>query len=215
MGMSTVKGMEETVMKNNEITAENAYEKVDDAELIRAYAKGDEKAFETLYYRYRKPLYGYLNNLVGNNAAEADEVFSEAWQRAIKKLPKYQDSGKFSAWLFRVARNIYIDRLRHNKPEKFVTTDSDDSMELSGVTDFSPDRQLGTLDISAAVNAALDSLQQEQREVFLLREEGELSFKEIAEIQHCSLGTVLSRMRYALKKLRTFLENIDSGGLLR
>ena len=61
----------------------------------------------------------------------------------------------------------------------------------------------------------LTSLQPEQKEVFLLREEAELSFKEIAEIQQCSIGTVLSRMRYALKKLRLILRNIDSGGLLK
>jgi RNA polymerase sigma-70 factor (ECF subfamily) len=196
-------------------TAErDANREIEDIELIRAYANGDEKAFETLYYRYRQPLYGYLNNLTGNSC-EADEVFSETWQKVIKKLPKYQDNGKFSAWLFRIARNIFIDNLRRNKPERFVTADAEDSIDLTESDNYSPDRQMGRGDISSAINAALDSLQPEQKEVFLLREENELSFKEIAEIQECSLGTVLSRMRYALKKLRLFLENVDSGGLLR
>ena len=190
-------------------------ETVGDAALIHAYAKGDEKAFEVLYYRYRKPLYGYLNNIVGNNSAEADEVFAETWLRVIEKLPGYQDSGKFSAWLFRIARNIFIDRIRHQKPDRFVTIDGEDSMELAGETEFSPDRQLGTSDIGKAINAALAQLQPEQREVFLLREEAQLSFKEIADVQNCSLGTVLSRMRYALKKLRSFLTKVDSGGLLK
>ncbi|MBQ4329265.1 MAG: sigma-70 family RNA polymerase sigma factor [Lentisphaeria bacterium] len=198
----------------NRTTERDAHGEIEDIELIRAYANGDERAFETLYYRYRQPLYGYLNNLTGQSS-EADEVFSETWQRVIKKLPKYQDNGKFSAWLFRIARNIFIDNLRRNKPERFVTADAEDSIDLTESDNCSPDRQLGRGDISSAINAALDSLQPEQKEVFLLREEGELSFKEIAEIQQCSLGTVLSRMRYALKKLRSFLENIDSGGLLR
>lgn len=193
----------------------NDYGNVDDAALIRAYTKGDEKAFETLYYRYRKPLYGYLNNLLGSSSAEVDEVFAETWQRVIEKLPKYQDTGKFSAWLYRISRNIFIDRLRHNKPEKFVTIDADDSIELVEVTAFSPDRELGSGEIGKAIAAALNKLQPEQKEVFLLREEAELSFKEIAEIQNCSLGTVLSRMRYALKRLRVILRNIDSGGLLK
>ena len=193
----------------------DAYETAEDMVLIQAYAKGDEKAFETLYYRYRKPLYGYLNNLAANNYAEVDEVFAETWLRVIEKLPKYQDSGKFSAWLFRISRNIFIDRLRHNKPDQFVTIDAENSVVLTETTDFSPDRQLGTSDISRAITLALDQLQPEQREVFLLREENELSFKEIAEIQNCSLGTVLSRMRYALKRLRTFLTDIDSGGLIK
>lgn len=198
----------------NTTTERDANREIEDIELIRAYANGDEKAFETLYYRYRQPLYGYLNNLTGKSC-EADEVFSETWQKVIKKLPKYQDNGKFSAWLFRIARNIFIDNLRRNKPERFVTADAEDSIDLTESDNYSPDRQLGRGDISSAINAALDSLQPEQKEVFLLREENELSFKEIAEIQECSLGTVLSRMRYALKKLRLFLENVDSGGLLR
>ena len=192
---------------------QNKYENIEDAVLIHAYAEGDEKAFETLYYRYRQQLYGYLNNLTGGSS-EADEVFSETWQKVIKKLPGYRDDGKFSAWLFRIARNIFIDRIRHNKPDKFVAADTEAPVEPVGSDIYSPERELGRADISKAINAALGSLQPEQREVFLLREEAQLSFKEIAEIQGCSLGTALSRMRYALKKLRSFLENIDAGGLL-
>lgn len=191
------------------------YDALDDASLIGAYAKGDEKAFETLYYRYRKPLYGYLNNISGKNDAEADEVFAETWLRVIDKLPKYQDNGKFSAWLFRISRNIYIDRLRHNKPDRFVTIDGENSVELTEASTLPPDRDTGSGDIGQMIAMALDQLHPEQREVFLLREDAQMSFKEIAEIQQCSLGTVLSRMRYALKKLRFLLRNIDSGGLLK
>lgn len=196
------------------ITDQNSYDEIEDIVLIRAYAKGDEKAFEILYYRYRQQLYGYLNNLTGGSS-EADEVFSETWQKVIKKLPGYRDDGKFSAWLFRIARNVFIDRIRHNKPDKFVAMDAEDSIEPTGSDMYSPERELGRTDISKAIDAALDSLQPEQKEVFLLREEAQLSFREIAEIQGCSLGTVLSRMRYALKKLRFFLKNIDAGGLLK
>ncbi|MBE6390221.1 MAG: sigma-70 family RNA polymerase sigma factor [Lentisphaerae bacterium] len=193
----------------------DAYEAQNDAALIREYLKGDEKAFETLYFRYRQMLYGYLNNLTGDNVSEADEVFAETWLRVIDKLPRYREDGKFTAWLFKLARNIFIDRLRHNHPERFVTIDADDSIELSEVTMFSPDRLAGTEDIRQALDKALNELHPSQKEVFLLREEGELSFREIAEIQQCSLGTVLSRMRYALKKLRIYLQNIDSGGLFK
>lgn len=193
----------------------DAYEAQNDAALIREYLKGDEKAFETLYFRYRQMLYGYLNNLTGDNVSEADEVFAETWLRVIDKLPRYREDGKFTAWLFKLARNIFIDRLRHNHPERFVTIDADDSIELSEVTMFSPDRLAGTEDIRQALDKALNELHPSQKEVFLLREEGELSFREIAEIQQCSLGTVLSRMRYALKKLRVYLQNIDSGGLFK
>jgi RNA polymerase sigma-70 factor (ECF subfamily) len=185
-----------------------------DAELLRFFCEGDEKAFEELYSRYRLPLFGYLNRLCANNAAETDEVFEETWLRVIDKAPKYRDDGKFSAWLFRIARNIFIDRLRKNKPELLADADPE-LLPEEEFTDNSPDKKAGNKDLRDMIDQALATLQVEQREVFLLREEHELSFKEIAEIQQCSLGTVLSRMRYALNKLRNYLTDIDTGGLLK
>ena len=87
-----------------------------DSELIKAFGEGDHAAFETLYHRYRRQLYGFLSNLIPGNPAEVDEVFEETWLRVIDKLPKYRDDGKFSAWLFRVSRNLFIDRVRRNRP---------------------------------------------------------------------------------------------------
>ena len=182
-----------------------------DAELLAEFCRGDEKAFETLYHRYRQLLYGYLNKLCGGNGAEADEVFEETWLRVIEKAPGYRDDGKFSAWLFRISRNIFIDRLRRNKPELFADVEVENVLE-DPVTEFSPERELGAADTRTLIDRALAALPPEQREVFLLREQEELSFKEIADIQECSLGTVLSRMRYALKNLRNFLMKFDIGG---
>ena len=85
-----------------------------DIALIHAYAKGDDKAFETLYHRYRRQLYGFLRNLTGNPSV-ADEIFEETWVKVIDKLPSYRDDGKFSAWLFRVGRNLFIDHIRREK----------------------------------------------------------------------------------------------------
>ena len=68
----------------------------------------------------------------------------------IDKLPGYKDNGKFSAWLFRVARNIFIDRLRKYHPEKFVTIDGEEGVELVGSTEISPDRESGSGDIRSA-----------------------------------------------------------------
>ena len=164
-------------------------------------------------HRYRKILYGYLNNLSGNQS-EADEVFSETWTRVIDKLPKYRDDGKFSAWLFRMAKNIFIDRIRRRHPERFVAIDDENMIDLPDDNAFSPDRELGASDTGQAIIAAINQLPQEQKEVFMLREQ-ELSFKEIAEIQNCSLNTALSRMRYALQTLRNYLSEFDRGGLIK
>ncbi len=184
-----------------------------DIQLINGYLKGDEKSFEELYFRYRKPLYGYLNNLSGNQS-EADEVFAETWTKVIDKLPKYRDDGKFSAWLFRMAKNIFIDRIRRNHPERFVAIDDENMAELPDDNAFSPERELGVSDTGKAIMAAIKQLPLEQREVFMLREQ-DLSFKEIAKIQNCSLNTALSRMRYALQTLRNYLSEFDRGGLIK
>ena len=87
----------------------------DDGALIAAFVRGDERAFEQLYGRYKRQLYGFLNNLIVDNPAEVDEVFEETWLRVLEKLPRYRDEGRFSAWLFRIGRNIFIDRIRKNR----------------------------------------------------------------------------------------------------
>lgn len=185
-----------------------------DYELIAAYLKGDEKSFETLYFRYRKLLYGYLYNLMPGDPAGADEVFAECWTKVISKLSGYRDDGKFSAWLFRVAKNVFIDRIRRSHPGRFMPVDDENMPELPDQKSVSPDEELGATDTGKMILAALDKLPPEQKEVFILREQ-DLSFKEIAEIQNCSLNTALSRMRYAIKSLRIFLSGVDRGGLIK
>ncbi len=185
-----------------------------DRELIDAYLHGDEHAFETLYFRYRQMLYGYLNNMLRGNQAEADEVFADTWTRVIDKLPSYRDDGKFSAWLFRVAKNIFIDRIRRTRPESHSALDDENMPELPDDNAISPDRMLNASDTGKAIMDALNRLPEEQKEVFLLREQ-ELSFRDIARIQQCSLNTALSRMRYAVKALRDFLSEFDRGGLIK
>ena len=155
-----------------------------DAQLIAGYLDGDEKCFEMLYYRYRKVLYGYLNNMLAGNQAEADEVFAETWTKVIDKLPRYRDEGKFSAWLFRMAKNIFIDRIRRSHPERFMSIDDENMMTLPDDNAFSPDRTLGATDTGKAIMEAISQLPNEQKEVFILREQ-DMSFKEIAQIQKC------------------------------
>lgn len=185
-----------------------------DTELIRAYTAGDERAFEELYYRYRRQLYGYLNNLIQSNSGEVDEVFEETWLRVIDRLSKYRDDGKFSAWLFRIARNIFIDRVRRSKPGLFRTIDDEEAPQVPAPASMEARAGLENSELGKVIQRALGALPVEQKEVFLLRQQ-DLSFKEIAEIQQCSLNTALSRMRYALNTLREFIRNIDQGGLLK
>lgn len=174
----------------------------DDMMLIQSYIAGDERAFEMLYRRYRKQLYGYLYNLLSGNAADTDEIFEETWIKVIDKLPSYRDQGKFSAWLFRVARNVFIDAVRKNKRSALPL----ESGELPDVPDWSlrPEREFEEEDSLKIIQDALAQLPEDQREVFLLRQQS-MSFKDISQIQSCSVNTVLGRMHYAVRNLKKLI----------
>ena len=190
-------------------------EEPSDKELIAAFAGGDDAAFEMLYHRYRKQLYGFLSNLISGNPAEVDEVFEETWLRVIEKLPKYRDEGRFSAWLFRVARNLFIDRFRKRQlPGGRVELDAEEAPEIPGPVSMEPDRDLDLGDVNEVIAKAVAQLPPEQREVFLLRQQ-ELAFREIAVIQQCSINTVLGRMQYAIRSLRKIILEFDRGDLIR
>ena len=184
-----------------------------DIALIHAFCAGDEYAFEVLYHRYRKQLYGFLKNQCGNPSL-ADELFELTWLRVIDKLPAYRDNGKFSAWLFRIGRNIFFDHLRKEKHmSDALRLDDEAVQEVTGQKSREPDFILNNEDLGKMLTSALQGLPPEQREVFLLRQQ-EMSFREIARIQNCSINTVLGRMQYALKSLRKIIQDIDDGGLI-
>ena len=189
-------------------------EHCEDMELIRLVSSGDEMAFNELYSRYRKRLYGYLNGLLPGRAEEVDDIFQQTWLRVIEQLPRYRDQGCFTAWLFRIGRNLTIDRLRKSRREgTSVELDAEEVPELDAPAGNEPWRELDETELHRAIDAALASLPPEQKEVFLMRQE-EMPFREIAALQRCSINTVLARMQYALKHLRAFLSNVDRGGLI-
>ena len=181
-----------------------------DAVLIKGFLSGDERSFEVLYCRYKRQLYGFLNNLVGAGV-ECDEVFEETWLRVIDRLPKYRDDGRFGAWLFRVARNIFYDRLRRSRQEREqVSLDVEEPPQLSAPVGSGPRERMELDEVERLVMSAVSELPDELRETFLLRQQG-VAFKEIAEIQECSINTALSRMQYALRALRKALSGVDRG----
>ena len=189
------------------------YDTLEDMQLIKLFLQGNDIAFETLYYRYRKNLYGFLNNMT-RNADMADEVFEATWLKVIDNLSKYRDDGKFSAWLFRVARNIFYDKCRSRKNICEVDLDEAVLDETMTANLPEPDREMNTAELAQYIQQGLDGLPDEQKEVFLLRQQ-DFSFKEISDLQGCSVNTVLSRMQYALKNLKKFLSSIDNGDFVK
>jgi len=174
-----------------------------DMELIAKYLANDCEAFDILYNRYRKQLYAYLNRLIPSQHALADDIFQQTWIRVIRRLPNYKDSQKFLAWVMRIAHNLTIDHFRKNKHE--FACENTENIKLFSSDKLQPWIDLDRAELAEALDLCIAKLNDNQREVFLLRQE-EISFKEIAEIQGASINTALGRMQYAIKNLRVCMQ---------
>ena len=185
-------------------------EKAKDSELIRAHLAGDAAALGILVEKYRRPLYGYIYNMTGGSE-DADDIFQETWMRAIRRLPRFRHDN-FVGWLVRIAHNRFIDGVRKQKPG--FSLDEDAYGESAGTrgSNFagcsaSPTETVANRELGAKIRRVVHALPTEQREVFVLREEAGMPFKEIAAIQRTSINTALARMQYALRKLREELRD--------
>lgn len=183
-------------------------------EWIRAYQKGDVSALEPLVEHFRKPLFSFIHGML-QGRGDAEEIFQEVWLRAIRNLGGFREKN-FAGWLFRIAHNLFIDQVRREK--KFIQPAADDPSEsttpmIERLADagLGPDRLTATRDLGARILAAVSALPEEQREVFMMRTEGDVPFKEIARIQGTNLNTALARMQYALQKLRPLLQEEYDG----
>lgn len=181
---------------------------LDDRTWLAEYRKGSVDALAMLVERYRKPLFGFILKMT-EGREDAEEIFQEVWFRAIRNMDSYRDKS-FISWLFRIAHNLVIDRARKMKPVELLSSrgeeEGEDPIE-SRIPDPArgPDLDAAGRDLGARILAAVEKLPSEQKEVFLLRTQAELSFKEIAKIQQTSINTALARMQYALDKLRGWL----------
>ncbi len=176
----------------------------DDAKLLAAYRNGDTEALGELVEKYKTPLFGFIYKF-SEGREDADEVFQEVWVRAIKNMNRYRQKNLLS-WLFRIAHNLMIDRFRRRKPVVSLETPAhEDGLTLSERLPgpgLSPVDETGGHALGQRIEEAAAQLPFEQREVFWLRMQANLSFKEIAKVQKCSINTALARMQYAVSKLR-------------
>jgi RNA polymerase sigma-70 factor (ECF subfamily) len=179
-------------------------DKLDDSELVARYRRGDVDALEVLVERYRRQLFSYILNMIGNTG-EADEIFQEAWIKVIRKIGLYRHKN-FFGWLVRITHNVIIDSIRRRKPN--VSLDAEAGDDGGSLANILPDRgqtpseNSENRNLGSVIAEAVALLPDQQKEVFLLRTKTELPFKEIAQIQGTSINTALARMQYALAKLR-------------
>jgi RNA polymerase sigma-70 factor (ECF subfamily) len=180
--------------------------------LMMRFRDGDVRAFEFLLSRHQKPIYEFILRSVGPyNTALAEDLAQETFLRVVKQAKSYEQRAKFTTWLYTLARNLCIDnsrRMVHRKTRSLDQPDDEGQTLLERTADKGPavDRKVIGQQLQTRLQQAIDSLPEDQREVFLMREQADLSFKEIAEVIGISENTVKSRMRYALEKLRAQLE---------
>ena len=176
-----------------------------DEMLVALYASGENRAFNILLNRYRDKLYSYIYYIV-RNSEMAEDIFQETFMKAIVTIRqgRYSDSGKFSAWLRRIAHNLIIDSFRQEKNENLVSCDEPEVNILNNacLSEGTIENTLVNHQILSDVRRLVDFLPDEQREVVQMRFYQDLSFKEIAEMPGVSLNTSLGRMRYAIMNLR-------------
>ena len=176
-----------------------------DEQLALSYIDGNNRAFDLLLSRTQSKLFTYIMFVVRDQDV-ANDIFQETFVKVIVKLKqrKYTNSGKFSAWLVRIAHNVIMDWYREQRLERVVepTEDNDLSNISDELLDMNVENQFVNEQVLADVKKMMNMLPPSQREVVFMRFYQEMSFKEIAEATNVSINTALGRMRYAILNLR-------------
>jgi RNA polymerase sigma-70 factor (ECF subfamily) len=178
----------------------------EDAQLMLAYARGEMRAFETLYSRHRGALYRYLVRQTRDGEI-ANDLFQEVWSRVVLNRARYEPRAKFRTFLFTLAHNCFIDHCRRlrSRPGGMAIDEADDADLLAADAAQRPDHELERDEHARCYRAALAALPAEQRDVYLLHEESDLSLEEIARVTGVGTETAKSRLRYAVNKLKAAL----------
>lgn len=177
-----------------------------DEELAISYVRGNNRAFDELLSRNQSKLFSYILFVV-RDEDKANDLFQETFVKVITKLHqgRYVDSGKFGAWIMRIAHNVIMDWYREQRSRNLIEpTDENDLSNLSGneILDSNVENRYVNDQIMVDVKNMMNMLPPTQREVVFMRFYQDLSFEEIAETTGVSINTSLGRMRYAILNLR-------------
>jgi len=181
---------------------------LNDQELVHAYLKGNEKAFELLLNRHKRKVWSHIYLLVRDRELTED-LFQEAFIKVVHTLKtgKYNEEGKFLPWVMRIAHNLVIDHFRRTKKMPLVRSNEEhDVFATIAQPGKNVEQQIVNLQIDEDVRKLIDHLPQEQREVVMMRTYLNMSFKEISEHTEVSINTALGRMRYALINMRKMIK---------
>lgn len=179
-----------------------------DEELVILYAKGKNEAFDVLLNRYKSSLYSYIYFIVRNKDLTED-IFQETFVKVIVtiKQGRYTETGKFKAWITRIAHNLIIDYFRQERSENTLSNDEVEVDLFNNIKlcDGTVEDRIVHHQVLSDVKRLIQYLPESQREVLEMRYYQDLSFKEIADNTGVSINTALGRMRYAILNMRKMI----------
>ena len=182
---------------------------VPDEKLVRRAQRGDMVAFEELIGRHRDKIYARAFSMM-RNEDEATDLSQEAWVKGWQRLKQFQGESSFVTWMTRIVINLCLDQLRKQKRQRAESIEHLDE-ELGGVerqmptVTVNPTEGLERTELRARIDRALNQLSYEHRTVLILHEFEDLEYKEIAKRMECSIGTVMSRLFYARRKMANLM----------
>jgi len=196
------------------MTTDATHSSASDEALVRAAQKGDMPAFEELVARHRDKIYARAYTMM-RNEDEALDLSQEAWVKGWQRLKQFQGESSFATWMTRIVINLCLDQLRKRKRQQ---ADSIEAMndESGGVerhlpvVTVNPTERLERAELRQRIDQALGQLSYEHRTALVLHEFEEMEYKEIAKAMGCSIGTVMSRLFYARRKLAALLAGLKS-----
>lgn len=185
------------------------YTKLEDVVLVKLAQKGEMPSFEELVARHRDKIYARAFSMM-RNEDDAVDLSQEAWVKAWQRLVQFQGDSSFVTWMTRIVINLCLDQLRKHKRQRAESIEAMD--EESGgverqmpVVTVNPTEGLERGELRQRIDKALGQLSHEHRTVLILHEFEDLEYKEIAKRMECSIGTVMSRLFYARRKMAALM----------
>jgi len=188
---------------------------VSELDLVKRCQAGDTEAFDELVTRYRTRIFGMIYNMV-HSEQDAWDLAQDSFVKAWKSIKRFRGHSSFYTWIYRIVMNVTIDWLR-KKQVKGGGGEFDDAIQLKEIdpasktvpkADALPYETMKRSEIRARIENAIAQLSPEHRAVILMKEIEEMQYHEIAETLRCSIGTVMSRLFYARKKLQNLLKDV-------
>ena len=188
---------------------------VPELDLVKRCQKGDSEAFDELVIRYRTRVFGMVYNMV-HSEQDAWDLAQESFVKAWKSIRRFQGKSSFYTWLYRIVMNVTIDWTR-KRQIKGSGAEFDDAIQLKEIDpasktvprpDALPSEQMEQQEIRSQIDRAIAQLSPDHRAVILMKEVEDMQYNEIAEALGCSIGTVMSRLFYARKKVQTLLKDV-------